>query len=462
MATDVMQVMDAEKPIDDASYWRWLLICAAVGLIPRLVLWTVSWSHPERAFFPDTNCYLRPALQLLQEGSYPSSGALRTPVYPFFIALVFAAFGRSSSRLILAQAVTSTLSVASTLALGRRLVPGRAAIAGSLLMALNLESITASFALLSETLFTFLFLQSVLAWVRFINSERRSSLVASAGWMGLSILCRPIALYFPALLLGAWLVRKRQALRAGLRQSAIYALVLAAMIAPWIWRNARAAGIATVSTISNRNLLYYEAAALDAYEGHVTADEVRSRYDVQVQKELDRLGLENTEANRARIWGQMAGSILATHPFRYAWIHLKADRGSLLPDVTTLTEMLGLTTGGRGTLSVLQRDGLTAAMRHYFGGQLWLAWLLGPFSLLLLINYLSAVWGAWMLVRWRNWSTLVVLLAPLAYYLVLPGPASVPRFRVPVVPYLMLLSGLGLHMALRPRAPVPTSFAPRS
>jgi len=431
--------------------WRWGLIAVAAGLVPRLLLWTVSWSHPERAFYSDTYTYLKPALQLLQSGSYPADSTLRTPVYPLFIALTYGVFGASPSRLILVQMMLSAATVLGTLVLGCRLLPRRAAIAGALLMAFSLESITQPFAILSETLFTLLLLLSVIAWVRFTASGRTSSLLVSACWMGLAILCRPIALYFPVFLAGAWLLQQTHVMPTALKSIALYALVLVAIIAPWVWRNARSVGIATVSAMPTYNMLYFEAAAVEAREQQMSADAVRSRYDREVQDQLLGSGLENTEANRARVWTEMAVPILAAHPFELAWVHLKADGAGLLPDVATLTEILGWSTGRRGTLSILQRDGLVAAAKYYIGDRTWLVWVFIPFTLLLLFTYLTAIWGSWTLARSREWCALVVLLGPFLYFLVLPGPASVPRFRAPVAPYLTLLSGLGIHAVLERR-----------
>jgi hypothetical protein len=122
---------------------------------------------------------------------------------------------------------------------------------------------------------------------------------------------------------------------------------------------------------------------------------------------------------------------------------------SLLPNATEFLELLGVTQGGRGTLSVLNQQGLWAAVRHYFGGQAWVLWPLVPLMALLGLTYLGTLAGSATLARRRDWFALVLLLASTAYFLLIPGAPSHPRFRVPVMPYVCLLAGTGLVSAWR-------------
>jgi hypothetical protein len=440
-----MTIDGKSSPPSQSDNWsKWTTVCILIALLPRLLLWTISWSHPERAFSPDTETYLTPALYLLSHGTYPAGSALRTPVYPVFIALTYLLLGPGPSHVILVQVILSVWSVADTLVLGRLLLPRGAAIAGALLMASSLESIVASFMLLSETLFTFLLLRSMLAWARYTTSKSKSPLFVSAIYMGLAILCRPIAVYFPLIFLGLWLMHRHAALGQTLKHMVAYAIVLATIVGPWVLRNRREIGIPTISTMASYNALYYGAAAVEAQNKHTTAEIVRRSYDEEVRSDLGRLG-NNDEQARVRIWNRRAQSVFVRQPFRFIWLYVRGDVGSLLPDIATLAEVVGITSGNRGTLDVFQQQGLSAAASHYFGAQMWVVWMTLPFTALLLLTYAFASGGVWFLARSARWSVLILLMAPVVYYLLLPGPASVPRFRVPIVPYLALLSGIALE-----------------
>jgi 4-amino-4-deoxy-L-arabinose transferase-like glycosyltransferase len=428
------------------------MLLLGLAAIPRLALWTMSLHHPERAFWPDARTYLDVALHLLHTGAYPADTALRTPVFPTFIALVYWIAGERPWAFILAQVGISVLSVALTWWLGRWLVSRQAALLGALLMALSLDSITLSFQMLSETTFTFLLLLTLWCWVRFRDSQRPLLLVLSALLMGLVILCRPIAVFFPVLLAGTLLVPPRPMATAVARQILVFGAAVVLAVTPWIWHNARGIGVRTLSTVSAQNLLYYYAATVEADVRGLPDEQVRSEFNGRVERRLRELGLANTEANRTRVYTGLALPIVTAHPLRFVALNLRADLRGLVPDVATPGDIVGVTTGDKGTLAVLRRDGVAAATAHFFRGQSWLIWVILPFVALLFVTYLAAIAGVVTLARARDWYALAILLLPVVYYLVLPGAASTARFKMPTLPYLSLLAGIGLHAAWSSRA----------
>ncbi len=142
--------------------------------------------------------------------------------------------------------------------------------------------------------------------------------------------------------------------------------------------------------------------------------------------------------------GQLAWQIIRGQPVRYVYLHLKSDLNNFLPDVTDLTEILGLTVGGKGTLSILNQHGLSAAIQNYFGGNTWILWVFFPLIALLAFTYLADGVGVFSIIRKREWFVLAVLLLPVVYLMFVPGAASEPRFRVPAMPYFCLLAGWGV------------------
>ncbi len=420
---------------------------AGLAFILRVVLLFIAGNHISRSFLPDSQSYIHPAVELLTTGFYPPDSAWRTPLYPFFIALIYRIGGQNPLWIVAAQVILGTSTVLLSYHYGSKVISRQAALLGSFLLAINVESITNGFYIMTETLFTFLFLAGMIAWARAITQDSKLWLAMAAFLMGLSVLCRPEAVYFPILLLACQLINRGSSFVRRLALGALFLGIYATSLAPWIVRNIYVVDSPTISTIVNYNLLFYEAASLEANLRHVGEAQVRVEYSGRVAQALTERGWADNESNRARVEGILALQIIRTHPFRFLYIHLKSDLNGLLPDITGPTEILGVTIGGKGTLSVLNQKGVVAAIRNYFGGQTWLLWLLLPLVMLLALVYLFSLVGAIALVRQHKWFILAMFVSPVLYFLLLPGAASLPRFRVPVMPYICLLAGAGITSA---------------
>jgi hypothetical protein len=142
------------------------------------------------------------------------------------------------------------------------------------------------------------------------------------------------------------------------------------------------------------------------------------------------------EVNRS-----LALQVARDHPGRFLAANLRRDANNLLPAVTDLLRAIGVDAGSRGTLAVLNRQGVIGAARHYFGSRLWLLIPLAPWILLWLGMIGLGLVG---LVRiWRSSARAAWILlggVPLCLLLV-PGAASVPRFSAPAAPFFALAAG---------------------
>ncbi len=417
----------------------WILILA---LILRFVLIISIQGHLERAFEPDTPTYIGPALKLLHGEGFIEDPH-RTPLYPLFIAFFYWLFGEQPLAIILAQIILSVLTVFMTYLIGKNLLSETVGLLAAFLMAVSIESITHAFFLLTETLFTLLFLGSILAYIIFSQSRKRIWILISGVLMGLTILCRPIATYFPYVFLILVLFDQAKDVYERLIKVVLYTLSLLAVIVPWMLWNYSSIGIATISTISEYNLLFYNAASLQANQLGLNEEQVRDNLRDQVEQTLQERNLTDTPNNRSIIYRELARGIISSDPLRYVYLHLKNDINNLLPGVTDLTEILGITVGGKGTLAILNKDGLIAAIRYYFEDKIWLIGIFAPAIVLLILIYLTDLLGIGILVKEKKWFALLILSLPLLYLMLIPGASSNQRFRVPAMPYISLLAAQG-------------------
>jgi 4-amino-4-deoxy-L-arabinose transferase-like glycosyltransferase len=419
-----------------------------LAFVLRVLLVIIVRDHLERAIEPDTPGYIEPALRLIHGQGFIDDPH-RTPVYPLFIASIYWVTSEKPLAVIIVQIFLSVLTVLMIYWLGKRLLSESVGLIAAFLMAVSIEAITHSFFLLTETLFTFLFFGSILAFVLFDQSHKRIWLITSGLLMGIAILCRPIAFYFPVLFLLIVLFRSANSILERILKSIIYGGCVFLVLLPWILWNYSTIGLATVTTISDYNLLFYNAALLRADQTGQYADQVRDQLADQVDQTLTERNLIDTPANRSAIDREIALKIISGDPVRYGYLHLKSDLNNLLPGVTGLTEILGITVGGKGTLSVLNKDGLLAAIRFYFADKVWLLGLFAPAIALLVVTYLADLIGAGRLVKDRKWFILCLLFIPLLYLMLIPGAPSNQRFRVPALPYINLLAAEGLLVTWR-------------
>lgn len=430
-----------------------LLLIFVVALLLRGLLFVMVSSEPERVLRRDADTYLQPALSVLAGEGFSQKNkppfipdVRRTPVYPLFIAAIYGVAGQNPLAVAAVQVLISAAVAGLTYLLGRQLVADEEANLSGWLVALSLTSIVYAVVILTETLFTLLFLAMNLAFLHYRMNRQSGWLVIAGGLAGLSILCRPVAFFYPFLLVpllfffvdGNWRRRAQVAI--------LLLLTTFVVIAPWIIRNYRIIGIPTISTISSFNLLFYNAISLESELQGVGESQLRGEMFKKVDTTLNTPNILHglDDASAVRLYNAWARDIILAHPFLYVYLHLKSDLNSLLPSITEFFELLGVTQGGKGTLSVLNQHGLIAATQHYFGDKVWVIGLVLPLLALLGLTYLGAVIGVGLLIRRKDWFTLFLLLMPLLYFLLLPGAPSHPRFRVPVMPYLCLLAGIGL------------------
>ena len=237
------------------------------------------------------------------------------------------------------------------------------------------------------------------------------------------------------------LVIKHQWVRMG-TQTFLFIISIIAVILPWLLRNYGILKTVTLSTVSSYNLLFYNAASLEADLKDISQDAARRRLIEEVNQEIDaRAGM--TEAKKAALYRRRAKEIILQNPGRYLYLHLKNDLNSLLPNITEFSELLGLTSGKKGTLSVLNQEGLILAVSHYFSDRVWLLWLFVPFIGILVFTYICAISGIVLFFSTRDCAPIILLILPVIYFLIIPGAPSHPRFRVPVMPEIALLAGVG-------------------
>ncbi len=420
-----------------------------LALTLRIALLVAATAAPGgQLFTPDSDRYAELGASIIDDGRFAFESrpeVFRTPGYPLLLASVIwtgAIWPALAAQLGILLDVAATAGLAL---LGWLLWDQRVGLTAALLHAVNPVAIAASVRILTDGPFAAILLAGLLVVIVAIRTGSVPSICGGAALLAGACFFRPIGLLVAATVLAVLGLRAlaRPGSRKRWLQLALAGLIVLAPVSLWIARNRSAAGFSGFSSVAEVNLVKYEAAATLAHVESIDLEAARYRLESRIRRRLAERVQADLQA-QAAIYRDEAWRVLRAHPGTWAWVHLRGSLGALLPGITDAMEVAGLTAGQRGTLAVLQQEGLWAAARHYFGGRWGLVVLAGPFALMLLGRYVLAivamVRGAGRGVRAECW----LLLAVAGVLLLAGGPASTPRFRVPSAGLISLAAAVGL------------------
>lgn len=167
----------------------------------------------------------------------PTPDKSRPPGYPLFLIAVGTPEPTATyiRRVVFVQALLGVLSVWLAYLIARKFLSGASALVVGALTILSPHIMLSSTLILSEGLFTFLLLASVLASIRAFREQRSGWFLAAGSLWAASTLVRPTVALFPVLML-AWAamsLKRRQLLG----QMTVGVLAFSLLLAPWAIRN---------------------------------------------------------------------------------------------------------------------------------------------------------------------------------------------------------------------------------
>jgi len=164
---------------------------------------------------------------------------IRAPGYPFFLAAVYLVFGHSPYAAALVQALLGALCCLLVFDIAFSFFARRTALLAAFLYAVYPVGAAYSGLILSETLFTALFLGSLALFIRSGRGERPVLLALAAFLLGLATLTRPTTILFPA----GFVIAMLPGWKRTLRGAVITAVFFSAALGPWTMRNYRSFGV---------------------------------------------------------------------------------------------------------------------------------------------------------------------------------------------------------------------------
>jgi 4-amino-4-deoxy-L-arabinose transferase-like glycosyltransferase len=452
-----------------ARAWSgYLPLVAILGLALGLRLAYVAGLPAGSAFGSvDARGYHQLALNLLESGSFtpqngsPSLlGAIRTPLYPTFLAPVLALAGDAGRAVPLAQALLDTGTVALVYGLGRQLAGPRSGWIAALLYAVNPISFLLVGEALTEVLLAFLLALTFLLFVAALQAGRKGYglLILTGLASGLAILCKPNVLALPIILALGIAVWRRPSWRT-VREMGLLAGTALLVLLPWLVRNrlvfgewflslafddnlAHVSAVATVAEVQGEKVAPWTPRWEELYMTHVVVP-ARDRYGWEESGEPLAL---NDALQRHHQMAAVAADLIRRHPVAFLAAHARGVVHSLVPSMHR--SWYGYLTGRPWPQAGSLADTLAAAGGRLAAGgpaaavdllRAWWQRLASPAWQLWLASMIVSLLGSVLLAAglWRLREQPAVLLSMglvLLYLLLLPGPIAYLRFWMPGVP----------------------------
>lgn len=463
------------------------VVLLAVGL--RFALAMAVWQGPGRraVHTPDTESYRLPAKQLLRYGTFTVDGRpeiIRTPGYPWLLTLGLAAknlervtvavqIGLAALTVFLTGCLAALLCGPSSAALAEPpdSASGRLAVAvlASALLAVEPLSLLYTVKLTTETLFTALYLLSLVALALHQRRPGTLPLVASAVLLTAAVYVRPIAYFLPlvnalVILVVMWrsgnhgpseLSRGGPSRAAAIAHAAGYLAICLGLIGPWHVRNVRVAGYYPFSAISDINRYYYTAAGVWAKQHGESYYDVQDRWGYHDQDRYLQERPEQRDWDESRRLSWMRAEsyrVIVEHPATATRLHLRGMGLAMFEPASV--EWLRLfdryPQEGR-LLGRMFDDGLAATLLKLRREQPLVFWSCAVGGGLLAALYALGTIG-WLRLPSPRDPVLVLALLHAAYFLTASGgPQAVGRFRHPIMPLVCALAGIGAAAILDQR-----------
>ena len=394
---------------------RWLFLVGALGLGLRIAL---ALSIKPVLLY-DSLEYHQYAEHLVKEHRYYATVwstpqatltgnfySTRAPGYVFFVAGIYEIFGVNDRAVSVVQALLDFISGIFVFLLARNwLKPGHAffAFLGYQLLLVYVPM------LMSEAFFLFLFLFSL--WIVCGKRSQSLSWMALNGILwGMLILTKPESVIFAPLFFGYALSRDYS--RTGLLKSLLWLAIMAAAIAPWLWRGKQ---------VHNRFVWITTRGGMTFFDGNYLPVDKRRVFALG-----DKLGLD--EAGVDRLFFKVTMDYLKKHPGHYFKASLK--RLAVLLDLETYNGL------GRFFLMPLLEAG--GSFRTGLAGVSYFLFLAS--RLVMILGLVGAI------VSFRKFRQLFILYAIPLMILIFHFALFLgkPRYLVPAYPCLCIFAALFL------------------
>ncbi len=383
------------------------------------------------------------AQNLKNNGSFSLDGVnaetFRTPGYPFFVSF-FQNDSGSLSGAVFAQIILSALSAILIFLIAQKFLNRKLAALSAFIFGLWPSTIFHSVILLPDMPFVFFLLASI--YLLFFVPERNFKTLALGGIsLGVAALLRPVAIYLPIVLIlfMAFETIKYHVpwRRAGVSIT-LFLLGFLIAVAPWIIRNRLATGTLIFSSVSAYNFARYNIPEFLAFKYGPDSREVLD-YREKIEAASPEQARSTQYSSEAKKISQL---YLKENIVNYSIYHLASTAKFFLSssirylalqfNVPELQSRLGLSSDSPDILSALAHKDFPLVLKTLRTQTI----ISLDRALMIFVTVLTL---AALFIKKHRFYVLLFLVI-IIYFALLTGPVAIPRYRLPVEPFLIILA----------------------
>ncbi|MBI3627209.1 MAG: glycosyltransferase family 39 protein [Candidatus Sungbacteria bacterium] len=380
------------------------------------------------------------------------------PLYPLYLSIFYRFTGHFWPAVLVQNIIASFIPIlvfliGSYFILDRRILWGAA-----LFSAIEPNLLYYTSVVASEGVFIVLLLLSMLAFIRFLKTDKKSWLIVSALILGLTVLSR-IAIQYLVGFLAFWLlvyfIKKKYSTKVIIQNLAILLLVYFAFISPWMIRNWRTFGHTELATTGWIDLYTRTGSSVRAL---VEGTSYGESYHRQLQDLVDQGIIK--DADEREMYGFQFQPLLKAqtltlfreHPEELVKVSLISFISILTQDNTyVFLHQAGVLPAVPGNVSpsliLFQKGirGVVATMLTLARNQAYLVIYAGRILwAILTVLFAVGVYALWKAKESRAFISFLMLVIFYVWGISIPLTASISaRYRTPIIPIMSLFIVVG-------------------
>ncbi len=434
---------------------RMMLVIWAAAAVVRLANIAAMPLEPELILAEDAWLYWANARSLLEYGTFAdTASAGRMPGYFLFLAGLMGVFGPSLFAVLAVQALLDSVTCVLVGMIGARLSVSIGLVAG-LLASVWPNLVVTSTLVLTDSFFMLPFTAMLYASVRFLETSSVRWAVWTGLFLGAAVLVRAVAQYLPLavvlLVVAVPLLRERN-WRRGLSAGLAFTVAVALPLAPWLHRNVSQHDTLALTSQGGMHLLYWVVPRVlfraQGIQQGQAVKELREEFQIEMKSRgLDVKSMNIFARDRAMKDFSLARlSELSPQDILGSWgsgmtVNLMSPAIGADPRIRALPHPSFM---GTSHLDLLSR--ITLYMQE--ASPVYLAVVaIGIVGAVL--TSLLQIYGFVLLSRVSGWVAFLGI-AGMFYFLLISGPITAPKYRLPFEPVLIILQAMAL-VALWPR-----------